>query len=210
MPSKPFVFTVVSDSTPGWTRLEESAHKQGIDLKTFFLGETGHTGFLKKKHRYIAETLRIHQPEFFIFVDGWDTLFVRPMRPTMPKGLWFGGEKNCYPMKELEAFYAVAPSSLGMFPFLNSGVIWGETEAYLKHVPPVGIHDQLAWTIKYLGGIEDIHIDGWAEVALNLHSVPNEDLRRLPGGGVQHIPSNGTPLVVHGNGNWPIPQWMGV
>jgi len=127
-----------------------------------------------------------------------------PTGPVITDKLWFSAEKNCYPSEELKSRYL---DTSAPFPYLNSGVIWGNVDKYLERCPLKQGHDQLLWTEEFLSG--GIYLDTHGAVALNLHSTRDDDLSKFPDG-VRFNPSGTWPCVLHGNGKWPIPQWAGV
>jgi hypothetical protein len=202
-------FTVVSKETPGYFRLLRSAERWGWNLRTFWAQDLGDPeAFIEMKHLRILEALNQIDARHFLFVDGWDTIFVRPCTmPVVAKGLNFGGEMNCYPEEGYAPFFL--PKTQGNFPYLNSGIIWGEVDAYHLYAPSFKAHDQLAWTRTSMNFPNKLSIDTKAQIGLNLHSVKNEDLMRTREGLVNYLPHNSFPVVVHGNGTWPIPLWMG-
>lgn len=209
MQSRFKVFTITDSPSedPRIQRLRRSAEKYEIPLAVVHVLGMGGTyeSFLEHKHRYIAGVLaRISEPRF-LYLDAWDTVFTGevPLEVFSEVDLCFGAEKNCYPDKSLELnFDQTVP-----FPYLNSGVIWGNTNLALELTPTQVEHDQLAWTKQYLLTPERIHLDTHARHVLNLHSTSPEDLSYFPDG-VRYNPTSTWPFILHGNGKWPLPQWV--
>lgn len=206
------VFTLTTDlSHPGLTRLAKSAEKFDIPLGVVSIPPgKPYKEIIRTKHLLIRDKLEEFEAlgfQRFLFLDAWDTLFVGPLNNLIhnAKNLNFGAEKNCYPGKKSETRYKTQEE---VFPYLNSGVIWGDVDTYLDLCPDAYGHDQGMWTEVYFQSPEAVTLDHKAEVVLNLHSTKDEDLGRIPGGGVHYGPTNTSPLIIHGNGKWPIPLWM--
>jgi hypothetical protein len=202
-------FTVVSAWDLKVDRLVKSAAKQKVFFETRVYPDFTYTEFLDHKHLLILDVLKGAQAsgiKNFLFLDGWDTVIVAPLATQMyttPK-LWFGAEKNCYPNRE-QASRFLQP---GPFPYLNSGVIWGNVDTYVARCPREVGHDQRLWIEEYLSATRGIILDTFAGVALNLHSTKAEDLSRFVDGAVRYAPTGTWPCILHGNGKWPIPQWV--
>lgn len=210
--------TVLNKETPGYIRLLRSAHKFGIPLRSFFFDEPDYDKFISKKHLFIQEALRTvwktSDASRFMFVDAFDTCFVsRPHTSLFAENnLVFGGEKICYPEAVYDQLYDVGDE----FPYLNSGVIWGKIALYMHYCPAEVGHDQLLWTRKYFdnGRTNGMVIDTVGKIALNMHSTAQEDFTRYPDG-VRYAQGGDDkkavwPTVLHANGKWPMPAWVGM
>jgi hypothetical protein len=210
MENKFIAFTITSDRThPGFARLQRSAEKWGIFLQPVDAGGfKDYDEFINNKHLIIRECLKNLQLvgfERFLCLDAWDTVFVGKLPTTVftTPHLTFGAEKNCYPNKELAPLYL----DIGGMPYLNAGVIWGPIAEYLDRCPIHIGHDQGLWSEVYLQDCL-VLLDRFSEVALNLHSTNPEDLSRFPDG-VRYNPTGSWPAILHGNGKWPLPAWIG-
>ena len=196
-------FTVYDREHPGLDRLAGSAKKFGWPLQLHQVPQKKY--FLSEKHLLIRSFLEEHPVKCFLFVDAFDTVFIRKYHgPYFPDVLLgFVGEKNCYPRKEYTCIFKERAD--GPFPYLNSGIIWGDPEYYLAACPEEFIHDQLAWT---RAAVEDhnIFIDSFGGPGINLHSTEPDDWS-YSGGLWTYRPTMATPYVIHGNGNWPLPAW---
>jgi len=204
-----FTLTTSHPGDPRIQRLQRSAAKYAIPLEVLYLYTSGQTyeSFLEHKHRYIAGVLARTRAPGFLYLDAWDTVFTGeiPLEVFSEVDLCFGAEKNCYP----EPSYARSFDQTSPFPYLNSGVMWGNTNLALELTPTQVEHDQLAWTKQYLLTPERIHLDTHARHVLNLHSTDPQDLSYFPDG-VRYNPTSTWPFILHGNGKWPLPQWTEV
>lgn len=217
MLSGDFLACTITSYTPELkhSRLVRSAERHG--WLPFFVeftipyGTLEYAAFLSKKHLFLKSLLE-REKKFgkthFLFLDAWDTVFIQPPDrfPMEWDRLSFGAEKNCYPEPKFAGIYP----GLSPFPYLNSGCIWGPIDRYLALCPREEEHDQLAWTKAYLAAPEQFHLDHSAEVVLNLHSTAPSELSRWPGGSVQYVPTHSWPFILHGNGKWPLPNFLEV
>lgn len=205
--------TITTDLThPGYKRLVASAERFEIPLQTVVVKEDSYQEVITSKHLIIRDALEaaLHEGvNRFLFLDGWDTVFVSPIATEMltTEYLGMGAEKQCYPYTEWEPFYTT--QSLP-FPYLNSGVIWGPISEYLHLCPYLWGHDQGEWTRVYLDKEPvTLALDHYGEFVVNLHSTEAEDLSRFPDG-VRYNPSGTWPCILHANGKWPMPAWAGL
>jgi hypothetical protein len=207
MRSRVFTFTTAGSNVSKGDRLKRSAERWKWPLEVIRPDHSStYLDFLKHKHLYIRDVLMETSASHFLFLDGWDTAFVGEEGVRLyPAALTFSAEKNCYPRGEWRKLYKTLDQP---FPFLNSGVIWGPTSEYLRLCPDKPIHDQEAWTWEYLEKGR-ISLDTQASVALNLHSTKEEDLSRFPDG-IRYNPTGTWPVILHGNGKWPLPNWLEV
>ena len=210
------VFTLTSDlNHPGLIKLLRSAHRFGWPLNPIYTNRVdGYDDYIFRKHQMIRQQLKDFKTQHysrFLFLDAWDTLFTGRMpafglQEQKEDVLCFGAELNCHPNHQLVLSYP--PKDLiTEFPFLNSGVIWGHIDTYLELCPLEQKHDQEAWTEAYLARPERFFLDHQAKVALNLHSTNIMDISRYPDG-IRYNPTGTWPCIVHGNGKWPIPNFM--
>lgn len=204
-------FTLTSDLYhPGLLRLIKSAVKHKFYFRPVHIKRiTNYSEFLSNKHLLIRGVLKgLLEADYtrFLYLDAWDTVITGPVpwQVLDSRKLTFGAELNCYPEAEFAASY---PKPARPFPYLNSGVIWGPIEEYLELCPSKVEHDQLAWTEKYLLNTGRIQLDTRAEVVLNLHSTSPQDLSRFPDG-VRYHPTGTWPCILHGNGGWPLPNFL--
>lgn len=207
------VFTLsTSPDHPGLLRLKASAEKFGWPLEVHhpYLGprreDRTYEKFLEVKHHYIKDILS-RRKGWFLYVDAWDSVFVNHFYIPEGEGLWFAGEKNLYPRVDYGLNVPFRPETL--FPYLNTGIIWGDVSEYLRLCPKAVGHDQEMWIRKWCENV-DVQVDHWATYGLNLHSTKPEELSRIAGGVVRYNPTNTEPYILHGNGKWPLPNWLEV
>jgi hypothetical protein len=203
------VFTLTTDlDHPGVKRLAASAMKFDIPLTVCSIpAGRPYKEIIRTKHLAIREKLEeLRHFERFLFLDAWDTAFVGALPEWVftAARLSFGAELNCYPGKKEETRYTTQAEP---FPYLNSGVIWGPTAEYLRLCPKAPGHDQGRWTGVYFAYPGELLLDHRAEVVLNLHSTKAEDLSYFRSS-VRYNPTGSSPAILHGNGKWPLPEFI--
>lgn len=205
-------FSVVSDvDHPGAERLRRSAAYWGWD-HTFIKQEKGWRPTYGAEQEGQLQALSRFSPEFFIYVDGWDTVFTGPPQelPLERGKLFFGGDTVCYPegSKLEDAFPSVG---LEEFRYVNCGTIWGDSmimselaAEYLTHSPEVV--NQAYFNYRYMFerglGRKRLLLDTRAEVALNIMLV---QLRyfKFAHNRIHYTPTSTMPLVLHSAGVGP-------
>ena len=213
-------FSVVSSPDhPGARRLSRSAKFWGWD----------HTFIIKQDQpelnppykvwypSYRAEQLGQldflcqHEPEFALYLDGWDTVFTGPPQelPLRRGHLCFGGDQVLYPEHGSQPEASFPSVGENEFRFTNVGCIWGDGKVmaelaadYLQHSPEQMVN-QLYYNRRYtyeVGvGRSRLHIDTKAEVALNIMLTQKRHFE-LRGIRVHYKPTDAYPLVLHSPG----------
>lgn len=205
-------FSVVSDSShPGAKQLAASAKFWGWDHK-FIVLPTGWDRFTYRNEQLGAlEFLRTLEPEYVLYLDGWDTVFTGPPQelPLRPGKLTFGGDKLCWPNSVLAPQFPEVFD--GRFRFVNAGTYWGDAflvrqlaEEFLALDSP-SLSNQDFFNARYL--YEDtiqsgrLSIDSSAEVSLNVHGMdPFFSECGYKHRRVWYKPTDTFPLVVHSPG----------
>lgn len=210
----PYVFTVITQENDGYFQLLDSAKRWGWPLQTHFVRrpqgsiEDSYESFIAQKHLFIYEILKKVEEESFLFVDGWDTAFIGPPPKLFPSSLlYFSGSSDCYPEKRyakyFKGYYGDVP-----FPYLNTGVMWGNRTTYLKHCPlEVGL-DQLQWTREFVKDPRDFHLDYSASVVLTSfpETLPSQWSYKY--GTWIYLPTASTPSIIHAAGKSGFPTWL--
>lgn len=144
------VITVATSDTPQLQALIRSAKRHGMDLTVLGLGEPWQ-GFGMKiiLTRDYLKTLQGYT--HFIFVDAYDTLFLKPVTE-VPDCLLFSTEKQPWP--DTDAPYEGKQD--GTWKYLNSGCYSAPINEWLKLVeetpPQYSDDDQRYFTSIHLGG----------------------------------------------------------
>ena len=111
---------------------------------------------------FLERMLTLAPEEYVMFVDGHDTLILKPEKDILAKvramdvSLLVSAERNCWPDSELADKYPVWPH-VGNYPkYLNAGGYIGTKNAVLHALHTIKRHaetkdDQREWTRCYLG-----------------------------------------------------------
>ena len=120
------VITVATADTPQLQALIRSAKRHGMDLTVLGLGENWQ-GFGMKVilTREYLKTLTGYT--HFIFVDAYDTLFLKPVTE-VPDYILFSAEKGCWPDADKASEY---PGISSQWKYLNSGTYSAPIDDYL-------------------------------------------------------------------------------
>ncbi len=187
--------------------------------------EKTYEDFIDHKHLYIRDQLLWALEKGytkFICLDGWDTKIVGPMEevPFETGLIYFGGDgphptptnrqqETCYPDPRYSEFFWT-PNSGSPYPYPNGGVIWGDIRTYLSRCPDYVCLDQLVWTREYVRDARGINIDTQAQTVLNLFGLYDSNVwgRKEVGGRWCYLPTTTWPVILHGNGKWPIPEFI--
>ncbi len=141
-------------SEPDPLLLESAAH---FGLMIQFYPSRPWGGYVSGKLKRGVEFLRSRNEEFAMWVDGHDSLILKPESEIMPliplDGVLIEAERNCWPDTEMASRY---PVSHGHTPrFLNSGGYCGRREILIEAMDlaismATTEDDQRAWTAAYL------------------------------------------------------------
>lgn len=123
------VITVATRDTPELRALQRSAKRYGMDLTVLGLGEAW-LGFGMKILLTKAYLQKLTGYTHFIFVDAYDTLFLKHIA-NVPDYILFSAEKNCWPRADLASHYPDAESA---WKFLNSGCYSAPIDKWLELV----------------------------------------------------------------------------
>jgi len=149
MTQKIKVITVATESTPELAALERSCRRHGMDLTVLGLGKPW-LGFGMKILLTYEYLKALDGYTHFIFVDAYDTLFIRPVAE-VPEFIVFSTEKNCWP--DVTAPYPPSPAT---WKYLNSGCYSAPISEYLKLIEANHVNnyddDQRYFTKLYLAG----------------------------------------------------------
>jgi hypothetical protein len=211
-------FSVVSDPEhPGAKRLTRSAKYWGWDHSFIIKQDQPEVNFRVWRPSYRAEQLgqldfiRHHEPEFCMYVDGWDTVFTGPPQELdLKRGvLTFGGDTVLYPEDTEQPMNSFPRVGWEEFRFLNVGAIWGDSKImaelaadYLQNSPEQMIN-QAYYNRRYAFergvGRTRLHLDSKAEVALNIMLVQKRWFK-MEGRRGCYLPTGTHPLVLHSPG----------
>lgn len=149
------VLTVATTNNLWLRALEKSAIRNGMDFTVLGIGEPWR-GF-GTKILLTAEYLKtLEGYTHFIFVDAYDTLFLKPITD-YEGGILFSTEKHKWPDR-----FAAYPETDKVWPYLNSGSYIAPIKDYLELIKnnPVKFEDddQGYFTNLYLKG-ENIKLD---------------------------------------------------
>ena len=227
-------FTVTSDPDHlGAKRLAASAKYWGWDLEWQIQG-----GWDRKSYR--AEQLgqleffRKVDPDFALYLDAWDTIFAGPpqeLQARLVEGkLSFCGDTvlcgwSTRPWAARLSEETFPPRPTWGFPFVNCGVMWGDTkvwkelaEDYLGHYRG-DLANQDYFNARYAFetgmGRNRLEIDTTGQVALNIMNVEGRHVARNKSNRIGYLPFKALPLVIHSPGHGqnplelaPMPHWM--
>jgi hypothetical protein len=148
------VVTVATRETPELKALIRSAKSNGMDLTVLGLG-TEWKGFGTKIILTIDYLQTLDGYTHFIFVDAYDTLFLKPIKE-LPNKIFFSAEKACYPDWGKMDIY---PPHNSQWKYLNSGTYSAPIKEYLGLINSIpltyNLDDQRFFTDIFLkGGIE--------------------------------------------------------
>lgn len=131
------VITVATGENRGLSALRKSCINQGMDLTVLSLGETWR-GFGMKIIRTYEYLKTLEGYTHFIFVDAYDTLFLKPITDPPIDAIVFSTEKHKWP--DADANY---PPDEMVWPYLNSGCYIAEIKAFLELIErhPVKFED---------------------------------------------------------------------
>lgn len=216
--SKFLAFTVTSDTShPGFKRLQRSADFWGWDLKVQHQEGWDRTNYRAEQLGQL-EAFRKWEPEFFLYLDAWDTVFTGPKQelPLHRGVVSFAGDTIgfAWPHENLAPDYAETswfpPVEEHEFRFVNAGVIWGDA-AKMQSLAGEYLHCPY-WLINqdYLNrkyafeasvGLPYLRVDTRAESALNIMQVQKRFFRfEETTKRVKYVPTGTRPLVVHSPG----------
>lgn len=185
------VITVYSYESPLLEALKQSAKKVGIEL-TAIKAEWRGFGTKIIEVRNHLKTLE-GQYTHFIFVDAYDTLFLK--YPEIPDKILFSTEKHKWP--DADAPY---PQTNDIWAYLNSGCYCAPMEAYLKLTDRYAIDypddDQRYFTGLYLAG-EKIELDTKCELFQSYAFESPGDFAVNP---FKNNITATTPSIIHFNG----------
>jgi len=213
---------------PGAERLRKSALYWGWDL-TFLPCETWDPLFRCQQISQL-EFLRREKPEFFLYLDAWDTIFCGPPQEMIfEKGvLTFCGDPllGDWQNKALVARFtpdAFPPAKMDEFRFVNDGVIWGDPEIlldlgddYLKNYPASLNQDyfNLRYAFETSLRRNRLRVDSGVKTVINVMGMLAKAVDRNYNGRLTYKPLKTTPVIMHSPGTRPrdpiapIPQWM--
>lgn len=189
------VITVATNDSPGLTALCKSMDRLALDYAVLGLGQTWR-GFGMKVilARDYLRTLEGYT--HFIFVDGYDTLFLKPIT-NYNGGIIFCTEKNCWPDQD-----APYPPSKKIWRYLNSGAYIADINDYLYMVDGYPIDyaddDQRYFTHIYLNS-RFIKLDTECRIFQSYAFSGPEDFTIRPNKVINNHTKT-TPSVIHFNG----------
>lgn len=147
------VITYATHDTPTLQALINSAQANGMDLIVLGIGDVW-KGFGSKIIATYEYLKTLESYTHFIFVDGYDTLFVKPIIQ-LPDYLLFSTEKHKWP--DPDANYPYEWSKDDPWPFLNSGVYGGPVDLFIdlisRYPPQHADDDQGYFTDLFLAGV---------------------------------------------------------
>jgi len=212
------VFTVTNDpETTGAKLLQNTAEAWGWPLEWYIQKEGWDKTFRAQQLGQLAVLTAHPENQYFLYTDAWDTLFVGPMPELydklQPGVVTFSGDTvlheawQNYQFKARLTPEAFPPVGYGQFPFVNDGVIWGDSrlmirlcEDYLNNYRPEIINQdyfnvKVAAELALFNG--RLRIDSKAEVVLDLMGTQNRHVVDLPGHRVKYVPTGSLPIVLH-------------
>lgn len=197
------VFTIISKENEGYFRLLVSAKRWGWKLRTVFIpndgSEAAYWDFIQRKHLYIKK--EVLRKELFLYVDGYDTIFIGPPVDVETKNVIFSAQDECWP----------EPGYGRYFPgrFLNTGVIYGKTSVYYQRCPEyVGVNDQLVWTREYLNDSTNLVVDCDSQFShTSFPETSAADWSHI-GGIWRYNPKGSFPVVFHAAGKSAMPAFF--
>jgi len=215
-------YTISTDTHEGLTRLENSAKKNGFDLKVLGLemkdssygwqtGNSNNKNYgefswkLKEQKKYVNT---FDDTAILLFSDAWDVIVIGPCSElytryiAFNKDIVFGAEKACSPDKDRVIEYNDDEKSKP-FSYLNSGFFIGNARALKKHLNIFNDNekdDQRFWTSIYFSNRDTIALDHNAQLVLNGFDTKNEYYTFDDTGKFIYTETNTSPLFIHGNG----------
>lgn len=195
------VITVATHDGPGLKALRKSMDRLSIDYTVLGLGETwrgfGMKVILTRNYlRDLQDASGSRSYTHFIFVDGNDTLFLKPIT-NYKGGIIFSTEKNCWP--DADAPY---PESRKIWKHLNSGAYIAPIDDYLALINEYPIDyaddDQRYFTNIYLKSGR-IKLDTECRLFQSYAFSGPEDFTLRPNKVINNHTKT-TPSVIHFNG----------
>lgn len=214
------VITVATHDGPGLKALRKSMDRLSIDYTVLGLGETWR-GFGMKvilTRNYLRDLQDASGNRFythFIFVDGNDTLFLKPITH-YKGGIIFSTEKNCWPDAEKAAYYHPGRfkdddaynkymqdrARKSPWMFLNSGAYIAPISEYLAMVDQYPIDyaddDQRYFTNIYLTS-DKIRLDTECRIFQSYAFCAPDDFTIRPNKVINNHTKT-APAVIHFNG----------
>jgi hypothetical protein len=214
-------FSVVSDPEhPGAKRLSRSAEFWGWDHKFIIQKDQpeGPKPFKIWLPTYRAEQLgqldfiRQYDPEFCMYVDGWDSVFTGPPQELQFKRgcLAFGGDTVLYPENTSQPMASFPNVGWEEYRFVNCGAIWGDARVmaelaadYLQNSPETLLNQayynrRVAFELGV--GRSRLSIDTRAEVVINIMLLQKRWFR-FKANRVEYTALGSRPVVLH------VPGW---
>jgi hypothetical protein len=197
------VITVATEDNNNLQALKRSCMRNCMDLTILGLGEQWR-GFGMKVILLKNYLLKLDESfTHFIFVDGYDTLFLRPITD-IGNQILFSAEKACWP--DAGAPY---PPSTNTWRYLNSGVYCGPVKKFLELISHCPINfaddDQRYFTNIFLKSGK-IHLDTGCSLFQSYSFVDEgeysiEDINQL-----KNNKTGSYPAIVHFNGKTAAPD----
>lgn len=157
------------------------------------------------------EFIRKEEPEFLLYIDGWDTVFTGPPQelPLQRGHVYFGGDTVLYPEHTSQPEVSFPMVGENEFRFTNVGCLWGDSRIimemaadYLQNSPEHMVN-QLYYNRRFVYewgvGRNRLHIDSKAGVMLNIMMVQKRHFE-MRGVRPHYIPTDTYPLVIHSPG----------
>ena len=223
-------FTVTNNPDhPGAERLARSAKYWGWDLK-WIQQDIDRVTFGGQQLGQL-EALRKFEPEYFLYLDAWDTIFTGPPQELqfIPGVLTFGGDTVLTEgWAELGQCAKISsddfpPVPVGGFRYVNDGTLWGDSLIlqelagdYLQNYSQCINQDYFNKRLAFEHGLfrKRLQVDYKAQVSLNIMGTYRREVDCLPNHRLLYLPFKTTPLVLHSPGTAgkepvaPIPKWM--
>ncbi len=229
MACKLLVFTFTDKPEhPGAERLRRSAKYWGWDLK--WVKMPSFDPLFRFQQLAQLDALRQYEPDFFLYLDAWDTIFCGPKQELrFEKGVvCFCGDTilgewqdKRFAVKMMKELYP--PCKFDGFPYVNDGVIWGDTKVYMELAADYlqnyeGILNQDYFNQRY--AYENslrrsrLRVDQEASQVINVMGLLARTVDRGPNGRLIYKPFNTRPVILHSPGTRlgqplaPMPKWM--
>ena len=171
--SIPLITVLSHPDEPGFHRLKQTAEKNGWVLHPIVTEWRGFGTKIIELKKYLEANPEI---ERFVFCDAYDVVILgSPDEMQTDAKVLFSAEKGCWPVPSMARFY---PETESKFKYLNSGLFYAETEAWLKMIEPIPVNyaddDQLFYTNIFFFDENPIQLD-YKQQFFNSHSFIDDD-----------------------------------
>ncbi len=203
------ICTVASHPTTTLAQLSDSCRANGIHLDVLGIGQPykGNGQKLSYLKRYVEQ---LPEGDVVMFVDAYDTLVLADKKTIIAKFLAHdchcivGGETCFCPQHKIH-YRDLVPDAPTKFKYLNSGTIIGYAgfiKDMLQQIPiNESISDQGQLWDYHMAHPGELVVDHHADLFLTLQSVDIHEVSiDIEGRRIHYIPTDTTPIVVHGNG----------